>query len=180
MAGHTPAVGGPARRPRVRPAPAARVRPAPRGPRCASPAPGARKAPPRPALPAGRDSSPGRQASGEADRSPATRSMNIHEKSAGCGRAHCVWSEPGTLPFTFRGGLGLGTGRRVSEFVLWANPSRSSDLRPQRGRPRRGQALSGSSSDPPSARGWGVGRSVFAAPKTTRPPKTECSAVAPG
>lgn len=65
-------------------------------------------------------------------RSPAERSMNIHEKNAVSSRAWRVRTDPGIRRFSFSGaggrreGVGreAGTGRRVSALALSAKPAK--------------------------------------------------------
>lgn len=67
---------------------------------------------------------------GKQIRSPAERSMNIHEKNAVCSRALCVRTDPGIPQFLFFGGGGEGVGRetgtrrRVSSLALSAKPAK--------------------------------------------------------
>lgn len=61
---------------------------------------------------------------GKQIRSPAKRSMNIHEKNAVCSRALCVRPDPGILQFIFFGMEGTGTACQVSALMLYSKSAK--------------------------------------------------------
>lgn len=97
---------------------------------------------------------------GKQIRSPAKRSMNIHEKNAVRSHALCVQRDPGVPQFLFSLWGGAGARRQVWAIAPYAKTANPQTWAHRGAEPSRA-ALSGSSSHPPGRGGRGGVRLVL-------------------